>query len=113
MDDGIFRVSVDHVEDHTVVRAVGEVDVSTAPELKAQLQGVADRQAVIVDLIDVTFIDSSGLSALVGAQKQFKELHDNADFKLAISRPQILKVFEVTGLTDAFSIFDSVASAIK
>jgi anti-sigma B factor antagonist len=55
-----------------VVKAEGEIDVATAPQLRdlllAELDAAPER--LIVDMADVSFIDSSGLSALIDAFKQ-------------------------------------------
>ena len=57
----------------TVIEAVGEVDLTTAPQLREALLGaVGDTEAsgVIVDLSKVDFIDSAGLALLVEARKR-------------------------------------------
>ena len=57
----------------TVIEAVGEVDLTTAPQLREELLaavGHADKPAVIVDLSKVDFIDSAGLALLVEARKR-------------------------------------------
>jgi anti-sigma B factor antagonist len=53
----------------------GELDLDTAPELTEQLDAVTNRGAVlvIVDLGDVTFLDSSGLRALVNGARTIEE----------------------------------------
>jgi anti-anti-sigma factor len=57
----------------TVIEAVGEVDLTTAPQLREELLaavGHPDKSAVIVDLSKVDFIDSAGLALLVEARKR-------------------------------------------
>ena len=57
----------------TVIEAVGEVDLTTAAQLREVLLaavGEADKTAVIVDLSKVDFIDSAGLALLVEARKR-------------------------------------------
>jgi anti-sigma B factor antagonist len=53
--------------DHVVVWARGEIDLFTAPVLRRQLNEAVGRNAarVIVDLSDVSFMDSSGVHALI------------------------------------------------
>jgi anti-sigma B factor antagonist len=50
-----------------MVRLAGELDLSTAPALRAALEAAAtlDVERVVVILRDVSFMDSTGLSALV------------------------------------------------
>ena len=56
-----------------VVEAAGEVDLTTAAQLREELLaavGHADKPSVIVDLSKVDFIDSAGLALLVEARKR-------------------------------------------
>jgi anti-sigma B factor antagonist len=56
-----------------VLEAIGEVDLTTAPQLKEFLLAavnVAEKSPVIVDLSQVDFIDSAGLALLVEARKR-------------------------------------------
>lgn len=62
-------------EDAVVLRVAGEVDMATAPELEAHARKALDRDEtdVLVDLTEVTFIDSSGIAALTGLHRQLEE----------------------------------------
>lgn len=122
MDD-IFQVSVEEHAGVPVVRAAGEVDVSTAPMLRERLGDLpATSERVIVDLSDVTFLDSTGLGVLVAGQKRLRrgegegagtaELAGPGGLALVVTRPQILKVLEVTGLTSIFDIYSSLDEAL-
>lgn len=96
-----------------VVRASGEVDVSSAPELRAVLMTLPESSVkVVVDLSDVTFLDSTGLGVLVAAMKRFREGGATGSMHLVVTRPQILKVLEVTGLTSLFVVHDSLDGAL-
>jgi anti-anti-sigma factor len=54
-----------------VVAVHGEVDLATVPELRAALsQAVGDAPAVLVDLCGCTFMDSSGLQAIIVGRRQ-------------------------------------------
>ena len=56
-----------------LIQAVGEVDLTTAPQLRAPLMDTVNNGGdgpVIVDLSQVDFIDSAGLALLVEARKQ-------------------------------------------
>ena len=56
-----------------LIQAVGEVDLTTAPQLRTPLMETvngAEKSAVIVDLSQVDFIDSAGLALLVEARKR-------------------------------------------
>ena len=87
-----------------VVSAAGELDVNTAPELREQLARLAadDVRRVVVDLTDVSFVDSTALSVLVSALKRLRQA--DGDLELASPNPSVRRVFEITGLTRLFTI---------
>ncbi len=96
-----------------VVSVVGEIDVATAPALREHLavheeEGVG---AVVVDLLGVSFLDSTALGVLVGSFKRVRE--SGGDLKLVIAEPRILKVFEITDLIRVFPIFSTLDEALQ
>jgi len=94
-------------EDGTWILAVaGEIDVATSPELRRELHQLADREpaGLVLDLRDVTFIDSSGLGVLVGALKRLREEDRDDILVLEGLQEPVRKVFDITGLTDLFTI---------
>jgi anti-sigma B factor antagonist len=96
-----------------VVTVAGEVDVASAPMLRNRLEEAIERGTplLVVDLSTVTFIDSTGLGVLIGASKRID--HSGSTMRLVVSEPRILKLFEITGLTDLFSIVPSVEQAVR
>jgi len=104
----------EHVHDGTTVVSVfGEVDVATAPTLRESLEDLVakgDSGAIVVDLVGVTFIDSTGLGVLIGARKRCAD--EARQLRIVVDEPRILKVFEITGLTELFSIHPSLDLAL-
>jgi anti-sigma B factor antagonist len=94
-----------------VIAVTGEIDVATAPQLRESLHSViAQGEATIVlDLLGVTFLDSTALGVLVGALKRCREL--GGELHVVVADPRIVKIFEITGLTSVFTIADSLESA--
>ncbi len=93
-----------------VVSAAGEIDVSTAPRLREHLVALpVDVSRAVVDLSEVTFLDSTGLGVLVAGWKRCQE--SGASLDLVVTRPQIMKVLEVTGLDTVFTIYGSIDEA--
>lgn len=95
-----------------LVRVRGEVDLSWSQRLrKTILEALASSRPVAVDLSAVTYIDSSGIAALV-------EGFQNARGKgqrfalVAVSRP-VHAVLELARLDRVFPIFPSVDEAMK
>lgn len=97
----------------TVIRPFGEIDICTAPELKAHMRSVieAGAERLLVDLSAVGFMDSSGLGVLKGAQKRIGERGG----ALAIVCPEgaVLKVFRISGLMEVFRIHDSLDEGLQ
>jgi anti-sigma B factor antagonist len=92
-----------------VVAVVGEIDVATAPQLRDCLHRViAQRSTVVVDLLGVTFLDSTALGVLVGALKRCREL--GGELHVVVADARIMKIFEITGLTKVFPIADSLTA---
>jgi anti-sigma B factor antagonist len=96
----------------TVVAARGELDLSTAPRLRelAVARLTAGAKIMVVDLSEVEFLDSTGLGILVAILKRARSL--DALLALVISRERVRKVFELTGLTTAFTIHDDLDAAL-
>jgi anti-sigma B factor antagonist len=95
-----------------VIALSGEHDLSTAPELRARLHDLAEANAVIIDLDETTFVDSSILGVLVGGLRRARE--SDVPFGIVLSgdaHPAIRRIFELTGLHDVFPIYPSRAQA--
>ena len=95
-----------------VVTVKGEVDLATSPQLRDCLTGVVEKSSrVVVDLDGVGFIDSTGIGVLVGAVKRARS--NGGDLSLVCTQRRILKVLEITGLTQVFSVFENLDAAIQ
>ena len=94
-----------------VVTVHGEVDLSTSPQLRDCLAGLIEQQpSIVVDLDDVGFIDSTGIGVLVGGVKRARS--NGGELALVCNQRRILKVLEITGLTQVFSVYESVDDAL-
>ena len=89
----------------------GEVDLSTAPSLRARVdQLIRDGvRSLVIDLENVGFLDSSGLSVLVAAMKHLED--GQGRLAIVCQRDPVLKVFTVTGLDRVFTIHGSLEEA--
>lgn len=111
--DEMLQVTVDDLDGIPVVTARGEVDVSTAPALRAELMSIPEDTArVVVDLSEVTFLDSTGLGVLIAAMKRLRDNETGGQLHLVVTRPHIQKVLEVTGLNAIFTVHATVAEAV-
>lgn len=108
----LFEIAESSAGGIPVLSIRGEIDVSTAPELRDRLLGVAQsgHATAVIDLREVTFLDSTALGVLVSALKRFRST--DGDLRLVIAGRSVAKVLEITGLVDVFSIFDTVEQAV-
>jgi anti-sigma B factor antagonist len=111
--DETFDISEETLNGVSIVRTTGEIDIATAPALRGELEASIDRRpdVVVVDLLGVTFMDSTALGVLVGALKRCREV--DGSMRIAISDARVLRVFEITGLTELFSIFSTLDEAVQ
>ena len=81
--------------ERTVMRLIGELDMSTAPEVIARFEELQERR-LLLDLSALTFMDSTGLGALL-------KIAAKSDAVEVIHGPrQVQRVFELTGTVDRF-----------
>jgi anti-sigma B factor antagonist len=100
-----FEATVENLDVSTaVVVARGEIHLATAPEFSDRLNGViADgRTAIVVDLTEVGFIDSTGLSVLLNALRRITRA--GGTLVLVCTNPTVLRLFEVTKMDSTFPI---------
>jgi anti-sigma B factor antagonist len=104
-------VEVDRAPSRSVVRVRGEIDIASAPSLMEALDPLVEAGAeLVVDMSEVTFCDSSGLSVLVQCRERANG-SGAGPLRLVITRPSITRVFEVTGLDQVFEIYASLDDA--
>jgi len=94
--------------DRYLITVSGEVDLATSPELDVAIIAAIDSgtPSVVIDLTDVSFMDSSGLGVIVRALKRCREAENDLD--LVITNERVLKVFGITGLDQVIPIHASI-----
>ena len=88
-----------------VIALRGELDVATVPAFRDVLDPLAEDETVellCVDLVEVTFIDSTGLMALLNALRRMARRQ--ARLVIACSNPTVLRLFEATRTDATFEI---------
>lgn len=95
--------------DAVVVHLEGEIDLVTTPILADTIAAAfRQRRRVIVDLLNVTFLDASGLGTLQQAARQYI-----GRFAVAVSNVRFRHLFEIAGLTDIVPLMVSVESGLE
>ena len=92
-----------------VVRPTGVLDVTNCDRLRREIMEVVDAGChhVLVDCQNVTFMDSSGLAALVLASQKVREA--NSNLAICSINQQIEMLFALSSMDDIFDIYPSVA----
>ena len=95
-----------------IVKLVGDVDMHSSPGLRTELLNVLNGKlsAVVVDLEDVPFMDSSGLATLVEALQVTRK--KKIKLKLVNLSARVWSVFKIARLDTIFEIFDNEAEAL-
>jgi len=98
-----FAVERTRRGDGVCVAVAGEVDVDSAPAFRRELlDAVRTSPLVAVDLAAVTFMDSQGLAALLGARAAAEKRGGSLVLEEVPSR--VLKLLRITGLESVFAI---------
>jgi anti-sigma B factor antagonist len=102
---------VDKRDGAVVVSLAGELDLYNAEDVRAALlECCAEEPSVlVVDLAEVTFIDSTALGVLIEARSRLAE---RDGFRLAAPGLETRRALEVSGLDRHFSVFDTVDDAL-
>jgi anti-sigma B factor antagonist len=101
-----FRVEVRHADDTAVISVSGELDLASSPALEEELERVAqsDVQVVVVDLRNLEFMDSTGLSVLVRAHQRAEE--NGRRLGLVNGSQQVQRLLTLTGVADRLTLTD-------
>jgi anti-sigma B factor antagonist len=107
-----FALVEELLDEQTVLIVVeGELELTTAPRFKQALVKAVEegKRAIVVDLSRLTFIDSTALGVMVAAQRR---MHEDQRLAIVCTHPQVLNVFEITGITESFRIEPDRAGAL-
>lgn len=96
-----------------VLAPQGKLNLVTAPSVKARIEALAKEGAarVVLDLTGVSFIDSSGLGALIGSLKTARQA--GGDLRIACAGEQVRAVLQLTNLDRILAPYDSVEEASR
>lgn len=94
------------------VQLAGRLEAATVPELKAEVQKLVKNTSsqIVLDMAGVTFVDSSGLGAMVASLRTVNKV--DGDIRIANLTPDVRSIFELTRMHRLFEIYPSSEVAI-
>ena len=110
-----MQIVTRRADDRLFVRLTGELDLDLAAAFTAEVRRELERSRqikhLVLDLRGVTFIDSSGVGAIIG---RYKDLQRRGNGRMVAfgSRPQVRRVLEFTGLLRLMALADSQRQAL-
>lgn len=112
---GALEIGTELFGRSAVVHAVGEVDMSNAPELRdvvlAACETVHEPAPVVVDLTGVDFFGSSGISVLVEVQQRCQA--QRTPLRVVASSRAVLRTLRIAGMNEVLDIRTSLATATR
>jgi anti-anti-sigma factor len=99
-DGALFRCRVAREGETARVRAIGELDMEGVPALAAEIAQVRESgcRQLVIDLSDLTFLDSSGLRCLLDCYTEARQ--NGHALALIPGPPDVQRVFELTRTTE-------------
>ncbi len=94
----------------TIVSVAGELDALAAPALDDFLAAQGAIEQLVLDLGDVTFLDSTGLGHVIKAYRSVTGA--GGTFALVATAPRVLKVLTITGVDERIGVWSSVDAAL-
>lgn len=96
-----------------VLAPIGRLDITTAWQFRLKLQECISEVSphVVINLSEVNFIDSSGLTALVAGMRDADK--QKGSFRISSVHPEAKLVFEVTMMDSVFEMFETEEEALE
>lgn len=100
-----------------LLEIAGRVDAASAPQFKRQLDTLLDagRNRIVLDLGKLESISSAGLRVLLEARRRARDWkapdEEGGDIRIANLPPRIREVFDLTGFTPLFDLYDDTVEA--
>lgn len=108
-----FTIQAEETDGALVVRLTGEIDIAAAPAVRETLLRSLNtgNAPLVVDLAQVGFIDSTGLSALLAGYQRARQLE--REYGVAELQPRVARLFEITSIVRVIPVHDSVVEACR
>jgi anti-sigma B factor antagonist len=106
-----MEITEQRIGEVTVLKLSGRLDSVSAPDLKDRVKACANNGLLhlVIDMADVSFVDSSGLGVLVACLRSLNKLAGN--MRIAALQDRVRAVFELIRLDHIIEVFDSADAA--
>jgi anti-anti-sigma factor len=106
----MFSIRVDEQADgHVICRPMGELDIYAVYQFRQALADLPLGSRVLIDMSDVSFVDASGLGALVGGVRRARGR--GGDASLTYAKPVLMRLLQTIGLDRTVMIADDLDPA--
>jgi anti-sigma B factor antagonist len=99
-----FRLEVRSQGKATIIAVSGELDLASSPALQEELDRASDSDMMIIDLRELDFMDSTGLSVLVRAHQRAEE--QGRRLAMVKGPQQVQRLLSLTGVADRLTVVD-------
>lgn len=102
--------------DLALLHAGGELDYAAAPQLKQRIGAHTggSRGQVVLDVSDVTFIDSTAIGVIAGALAQMRESGEGSlTLVCGQENTRVTRIFDIAGLNSLLDVYDSREEAFS
>ncbi|MCF7873022.1 MAG: STAS domain-containing protein [Candidatus Omnitrophica bacterium] len=108
-----MKISEEKRDDTIIVSVSGEINIDTSPDLRKAFDQYTQQgiKKVIIDCVNLTYIDSSGLATLIELMQRLKKIE--GELKICNLENKVKSVFEVTKLDKLFDICASQEQAVE
>jgi anti-sigma B factor antagonist len=99
-----FRVDVRTEGRAAIIAVSGELDLASAPALESELEqaGRSDSELLVLDLRELEFMDSTGLSVIVNAHQRLSD--DGRSLALIRGPQQVQRLLDLTGVAERVTL---------
>lgn len=108
-----MKINEEKSNDILICAIEGEIDITTSPQLRKAFDDFIKKneKKILVEFLNVTYIDSSGLATLIEMSQRLKKI--GGQIRFSGMNQKIKNIFEVTKLHKLFEIFEDKAAALK
>jgi len=100
-------------DDAYILSLKGRLDAYSSNELEKIINKLIDKGTtkIVVNFEEVVYISSSGLRVMLASLKRLKRV--GGEIKLAALKPYVQEVFDISGFTQLFEIYDEEEDAVN